>query len=117
MLPTYITRAWGDGAFDLREALVRICKNWVALVGPTCPIEFSAEEMMKHEIQLERYRCYGAAVAAVYSALQCEGDGWVAHENYDIVRELICSLEETLDGEITGSPFLFKDGEHSYFLS
>ncbi|KAF8519327.1 kinase-like domain-containing protein [Hysterangium stoloniferum] len=119
MLPTYVTRAWADGIFDLREALVRIRTNWSALASSdtTCPIKLSAEEMMEHEKQLENFRCYEAAVAAVYSALHCEGDGWVPHENYDVVRELIRSLEETWDEVVTGTPFPFKDGEYSYFLS
>jgi len=119
MLPTYVTRAWVDGVFDLREALVLLRKNWAAMTAPNtpCPIEFSADEMTEHERQLESFRCYEAAIDAVYSALQCEGDGWVTHENYEVVRELISSLEETWDETITGSPFPFKDGEHSYFLS
>jgi hypothetical protein len=119
MLPTYITRAWVDGIFDLRESLVSLCKNWSAIAGPNtpCPIKFSEEEMKEHEIQLEQFRCYEAAIAAVYSALHCEGDGWVAHENYDVVQKLIGELEETWDEKISGSPFPFKDGEHSYFLS
>ena len=120
MLPTYVTRAWADGVFDLRESLVFLRKNWDAITGPNstpCPIEFSVEEMMEHETQLEQFRCYETAVDAVYSALHCEGDGWVPHENYDVVRELISSLEETWDETITGSPFPFKDGEHSFFLS
>ena len=119
MLPTYATRAWADGVFDLREALVLLRKNWAAITDPntSCPIEFSAEEMMEHERRLESFRCYEAAIDGVYSALHCEGDGWVAHENYDAVRELIGSLEETWDETITGSPFPFEDGEHSYFLS
>lgn len=73
--------------------------------------------MTEHERQLESFRCYEAAVDAVYSALHCEGDGWVTHENYDVVRKFIHNLEETWDEKITGSPFPFKDGEHSYFLS
>jgi hypothetical protein len=119
MLSTYVTRAWADGVFDLREALVLLCKNWAAITDPNkpCPIEFSTEEMMEHERQLESFRCYEAAVDAVYSALHCEADGWVAHENYDVVRKLISSLEGTWDETMTGSYFPFKDGEHSYFLS
>jgi hypothetical protein len=77
MLSTYVTRAWADGVFDLREALVLLCKNWAAITDPNkpCPIEFSTEEMMEHERQLESFRCYEAAVDAVYSALHCEADG------------------------------------------
>ena len=44
-------------------------------------------------------------------------DEWVTHENYDAVQKLIGELEETWDENISGSPFPFKDGEHSYFLS
>lgn len=119
MLPTYTVRAWADGVSDLREALMRPRKNWVDIAGPDtpCPIEFSAEEETEHERQLECFRCYEATIEAVYSALDCEGDGWVAHEDYDHLVGLIRSLEEAWDEEITGSPFPFKDGEHSYFLS
>jgi hypothetical protein len=118
-LPTYVTRAWADGAFDLREALVLLRKNWAAITDPNtpCPIKFSEEEMMEHERKLEQFRCYEAAIAAIHSNLQCGGDGWVSHENYDVVHKLLCDLEETWDETITGSPFPFKDGEHSYFLS
>ena len=42
--------------------------------------------MMEHEKQLDCFWCYEAAVDAVYSALCCEEDGWIAHENYDVVR-------------------------------
>jgi hypothetical protein len=119
MLPTYVTRAWADGAFDLRESLVRLRSNWATVAGSytPCPIKFSVEEMMEHERQLEAFRCYEAAVAALYSALHCEGDGLVPHENYNAVREVISDLEGMWDVEMTGSPFPFKDGEHSYFLS
>ena len=119
MLPTYVTRAWVDGVSDLRESLVSLCKNWATITDPNtpCPIKFSEEEMKEHERQLEQFRCYEAAIAAVYSALHCEGDGWVAHEDYDVVQKLIGELEESWDESISGSPFPFKDGEHSYFLS
>jgi hypothetical protein len=118
-LPAYVTRAWADGVFDLRQSLVRLSKNWAAITDPNtpCPIKFSVEEMMEHERQLENFRCYEAAVDALYSVLGCEGDGLVVHENYGAVRELIGGLEEAWDETITGSPFPFKDGEHSYFLS
>ena len=119
MLPTYVTRAWADGAFDLRESLVNLRSNWAAVAGSYTPrpIKFSTEEMMEHERQLEAFRCYEATVAALCSALHCEGDGWVPHENYNAVREVISDLEGMWDVEMTGSPFPFKDGEHSYFLS
>lgn len=119
MLPTYVSRAWADGVFDLQEALVRLRDNWTAIAGPNtpCPIEFSSQEMTEHEQRLERFRCYEAAITAIYSGLHCEGDGWVAHENYDAVRRMIDSLEASWDEEIAGSPFPFKDGEYSFFLS
>jgi hypothetical protein len=119
MLPTYVTRAWADGVFDLREALVVLRRHWTNIAGADtpCPIEFSAKEMMEHVRQLESFRCYEAVISAAYSTLHCEGDGWVSHGNYDVVRGLIDNPEETWDEEITGIPFPFKDGEHSFFLS
>jgi hypothetical protein len=45
-----------------------------------------------------------------------EMDGFL-NENYNAVREVISDLEGMWDVEMTGSPFPFKDGEHSYFLS
>ncbi|KAI5116307.1 hypothetical protein M0805_009633 [Coniferiporia weirii] len=119
MLPTYVTRAWADGAFDLREALMVLRKKWATIAAPgtPCPIVFSEEEIAEHEKQMESFRCYEAAIDSIYSVLHCEGDGWVAHENYEVVRGLIDDLEETWDEEITGTPFPFKDGEYSYFLS
>ena len=67
MIPTYVTRAlaWVDIVFDLRDALVSLRKNWAAIADPNtpaCPIEFSVEEMMEHEKQLEAFlgRCYEA---------------------------------------------------------
>jgi hypothetical protein len=118
-LPTYVTRAWVDGVFNLREALVCLRNNWPAITDPNtpCPIEFSVEEILEHERQLEAFRCYEAAVDTVYATFRCEGDGWVAHENYDVVHQIICELEETWDETITGMPFPLKDGEHSYFLT
>ena len=118
-LPTYATRAWADGVFDLREALVLLRKNWAKIADPNtpCPITFSVEEMKEHERQLENFRCYEAAIDVICSGLHCGNDGWVPHENYDVVRRLINSLEEQWDEEISGSPFPFKDGEYSYFLS
>jgi hypothetical protein len=119
MLPTYVIRSWADGVFELREALVALRRNWVTITGghTPCPIKFSEEEMTEHETEMESFRCYEAAVDAIYSAFHCEGDGWVAHENFDAARKMIRSLEETWDEEITGSPFPFKDGENSYFLT
>ncbi|THH10531.1 hypothetical protein EW145_g1261 [Phellinidium pouzarii] len=119
MLPTYVTRAWADGVFDLREALMVLRKKWTTIAAPgtACPIIFSAEEIAQHEEQMESFRCYEAAVSSIYSVLHCEGDGWVAHEDYEVVRRLIDNLEETWDEKITGTPFPFKDGEYSYFLS
>ena len=73
--------------------------------------------MMEHERQLENFRCYEAAVDAVYSFLGCEGGGFVSHEHYDVVRMSMDSLQETWDETIAGFPSPIKDGEHSYFLS
>lgn len=119
MLPTYVTRAWVDGIFDLREALVCLRDNWTFFAGPgvPCPVEFCSEEMVEHERQLEAFRSYEGAIAGVSSALQCAGDGWVSHENYDFVRRKINEFEHLWDDEITGAPFPFKDGEYSFFLS
>ena len=66
-LPSYVTRAWADSLVDMRQSLVRLSKNWVAITDPNtpCPIEFSVEEMMEHERQLENFRCYEAAVDAL----------------------------------------------------
>ena len=78
MLPIYVTRAWVNGVFDLREFfLVRLCKNWAAItdLNTPCPNRLSVKEMMEHETQLEKFRCYEAAVGAVSSVLHCEGDG------------------------------------------
>ena len=75
---------------------------------------------MEHRTQLDQFRCYydtAASVRSIFSTLSCEGDGWVSHENFDVVRKLIVELEETWDESVTCSPFPFKDGEHSYFLS
>jgi hypothetical protein len=73
-LPTYATRAWADGVFDLREALVLLRKKWAAITDPNtpCPIEFSVEEMKEHERQSKNFRCYEAAIDGIYSALLCE---------------------------------------------
>ncbi|KIM48624.1 hypothetical protein M413DRAFT_437823 [Hebeloma cylindrosporum] len=119
MLPNYVIRSWADGVFELREALIALRRNWVTITGglTPCPINFSEEEITEHEAQMERFRCYEAAVDAVYSVLHCEGDGLVVHQDFDAVHKLINTLEETWDEEITGSPFPFKDGEYSYFLS
>jgi hypothetical protein len=94
-------------------------QNWVAIAGSDtpCPIEFSEEEMAEHERQWERFQCREGAVALISEALQIEEDGLVTHENYDVVREAIDMLEEKWNEEITGTPFPFKDGEYSYFLS
>jgi hypothetical protein len=119
MLPTFVTRACADGVFELREALMMIRRQWDAIAGPgiPCPIDFSAHEIAEHEIQMEKFRCYQAAVRVIYSTLQCEGDGLVRYGNYDAVRPLIDGLEKTWDEDKTGAPFPFKDGEYSYFLS
>ena len=119
MLPTYVVRSWADGVFKLRQALVILRQNWVAIAGSDtpCPIEFSEEEMVEHERQWESFQCREGAVAVISEILQCEKDGWVAHENYNVVRGAINMLEETWNEEIRGTPFPFKDGEYSYFLS
>ena len=119
MLPTYVVRSWTDGVFNLRQALVYLRHNWVAIAGSDtpCPIEFSEEEMAEHERQWEGFQCREGAVSLISKVLQFEKDGLVSHEDYDDVRETIGMLGETWDEEITGSPVPFKDGEYSYFLS
>ncbi len=119
MLPAYVTRAWVNGVFDLREALVCLRDNWASIAGPgvPCPVEFSSEEMVEHEKQLEAFRSYENTIAALGSALRFAGDGWVTHENYDFVREQMGEFEQMWNEELTGMPFPLKDGEHSFFLS
>ena len=119
MLPTYVTRTFADGILDLRQALLLLRERWDTITAPgtPCPIDFSAEEVIEHDRQMESFRCYEAAAGAIFTALQCEGDGLVDHENYEVARGLMDSLEKTWDEGITGMPFMFKDGEYSYFLS
>jgi hypothetical protein len=119
MLPTYVTRAWADGVLDLRHALLTLREEWadIAAPGTPCPIEFSPEEMAEHRRQLESFKRYEAAIQAVHSMLEYEGDGLVNHESYDAAQQLIGRLEGTWDENVTESPFPIKDGEYSYFLS
>lgn len=119
MLPTYVVRSWASGVFELRQALLYLRQNWteIACSDIPCPIEFSEEEMAEHARQWERFQRGERTVGILFEALQCEEDGWVPHENYDGVREACDMLEETWDEEIRGTPFPFKDGEYSYFLS
>ena len=42
---------------------------------------------------------------------------WFLMRTTMLVREVISDLEGMWNVEMTGSPFPFKDGEHSYFLS
>ena len=88
-LPTYIVRG---GVFNLRQALVYLRQNWVAIAG-SCPIEFSEEEMAELERQWESFQCREGAVALISEVLPCEEDGMVLHENYDVVREAIDMLK------------------------
>ena len=70
---------------------MRSRKTWAAIAGSyTCSIEFSAEEMAEHERHLEGFRCYQAAVAALFIVRRMG-------ENYDVVRELFGRLDETWD--------------------
>lgn len=51
------------------------------------------------------------------SALGYEGDGLVGHEDFDRIKRAIDRFETAWDEGLTGSPFPFRDGEYSYFLS
>ena len=51
------------------------------------------------------------------STLGYEGDGLVGHQDYDHIRRAIDRFGTVWDEGLTGSPFPFKDGECSYFLS
>jgi hypothetical protein len=46
MLPTFVLRAWADGALNLRHALLILRERWTKIAGDgtPCPIEFSVEE-------------------------------------------------------------------------
>ncbi|KAF5353961.1 hypothetical protein D9756_007032 [Leucocoprinus leucothites] len=119
MLPTYVTRAWADGILDLREALDQVRANWTTIAGPgvPCPIEFGSEEMMEHKKQMEAFQRYKAVIALMNSRLQCGGDGLVLDKDYSTSQKMIADVEKLWDENITGSPFPYRDGEYSFFLS
>ncbi|KXN91937.1 Altered inheritance of mitochondria protein 9, mitochondrial, partial [Leucoagaricus sp. SymC.cos] len=119
LLPTYVSRAWADGIFDFREALVHLHNNWTTIVGrdTSCPIKFSAEEIKEHEEQLEAFRCYQEAVNTIDFGMGLGEDGWLPHERYDYARSQISNSEKSWDAQMTGSPFPYKDGEYSLGLS
>lgn len=54
---------------------------------------------------------------AAESALGYEGDGLVSHEDFDRIKRAVDRFEAAWDEGLTGSPFPFKDGRYSYFLS
>ncbi|KAG0707244.1 kinase-like domain-containing protein, partial [Suillus ampliporus] len=119
MLPTYVVRAWSDGILDLRQCLLFLRDNWtkVAPAGMPCPIEFSQDEIAEHERQWHDFQSYQTAIRLVNTKLGCEGDGWVSHESYAAVLESLEGLKESWREDISGSPFPYRDGEYSYFLS
>ena len=119
MLPTFVLRAWSDSALDLRHALLILRERWtnIAGQGTPCPIEFSAEEREEHERQLWCFERYEAGMEVAKSALGYEGDGLVGHEDFDRIKRAIDRFETAWDEGLTGSPFPFRDGEYSYFLS
>jgi len=80
-------------------------------------IKFSAEEMMEHERQWRLSGVMKLPLLLYAQLFIVKENGWVPHENYNAVREVISDLEGMWDVEMTGSPFPFKDGEHSHFLS
>ena len=65
------------------------------------------------------YERYEAAMEAAQSALRYEGDGLVSHEDYDRVKRAVDRFETAWNEDLsmTRSPFPFRDGGHSYFLS
>lgn len=119
MLPTFVLRAWSDGALDLRHALLILRERWTKIAGEgtPCPIEFSVEERMEHERQLACYEAYEGAMELAQSALRYEGDGLVGHEDFDRVKRAVDRFETVWDEDLSGSPFPLKDGGYSYFLS
>ena len=119
MLPTFVLRTWSDGALNLRHALLTLRERWTKIAGEgtPCPIEFSEEERKKHERQLACYERYEGAMEIAQSALKYKGDGLVSHESFDTAKKAIGRFETVWDEDLTGSPFPFKDGGYSFFLS
>jgi Phosphotransferase enzyme family len=119
MLPTFVLRAWSDSALDLRHALFILHERWADIAGPSvpCPIQFSVEERKEHERQLWCFERYEAAMEVARSTLGYEGDGLVGHQDYDQIQRAIGRFGTAWEEGLTGSPFPFKDGEYSYFLS
>ena len=51
------------------------------------------------------------------STLGYEGDGLVDHQDYDRIQRAIDRFGTAWDESLTSSPFPFRDGKYSHFLS
>lgn len=67
LLPYHVLRSWSDSLVPLRKALLHLRDVWdtYAHEGTQCPIRFTADEVQKHEQELQRYTKYQESITSL----------------------------------------------------
>ncbi|KAI9370609.1 kinase-like domain-containing protein [Aspergillus egyptiacus] len=70
---------WKDGIIPLRDALVQISENWreLGFSGP-CPYQISRDDLLRHRLELSRYKDWQKLKTYTQELLHSDDDGWIS---------------------------------------
>jgi hypothetical protein len=93
-----------EGAIPLQACLIELSNAWHDLRFPAaCPLRFSADELQRHEQQLEAYRTFHGVHEIARKALCTDAEGWIAPQrdfaalqrrNWELMEGLMGRSEE-----------------------
>ncbi|KAI0343378.1 hypothetical protein BDW22DRAFT_1427993 [Trametopsis cervina] len=117
-LVKFITRCASDGPATLRTILVELQKCWAEFAPDVpCPIDFTPEEVARHEREKEERKAYEKNVAELYEEVGCSLDESVPPDHYETAMEIVERRRAEWDEVAMNGPFPFYEGAHNYFLS
>lgn len=69
---------WKHGIIPLRDSLVQISEKWrqIGLSEP-CPYQITRDDLLRHRLELSRYRDWQKLKAYTQELLHSDDDGWV----------------------------------------
>lgn len=74
--------AWEEGVVPLRACLIAIAETWdEAGLSGACPLNFSEEDIAKHQQEFEEYRDYHKIHELAREYLDTDTDGWIAPDD------------------------------------
>ncbi|KKK24552.1 hypothetical protein AOCH_005942 [Aspergillus ochraceoroseus] len=77
-LLSFAESTWKDGIVPLRDSLMQISENWHQIGFSTpCPYQITSDDLLKHKLELSRYKDWHKLKAYTQELLHSDDDGWV----------------------------------------